>query len=365
MLTPADDYPLHQTPETIDISGKNRNFYDRFFFNGYNIKGDIFFAVALGVYPQLNIMDASFCLSIGKKQYNLRASKKMNGDRLNLNVGPIKINIVKPLKETILIIKENEHGISGELHAKARHKAIEEPRFIHNQDSGIFIDCTRATQNITWHGEIKINNQIIKIEGFEGTRDRSWGLRPIGNRDNQENKPNKTPQFYWIWTPMNFSNHCIFYHKNDDSLGKSWNCKAVIDDLENDSRLEINSPEIKINYKKNTRRINNLKIKLADAELEFITGRIFYMQGLGYTHPEWGHGNNHGQLKVSFDTIDLDKAEEGLSKGLIHNLHIQTLSKIKFKTPKISITGQGVIEQLFIGPHKPSGFEGILDRITK
>ena len=23
MLTPADDYPLHQTPETINISGKN------------------------------------------------------------------------------------------------------------------------------------------------------------------------------------------------------------------------------------------------------------------------------------------------------------------------------------------------------
>lgn len=43
MLTPADDYPLHQTPETIDISGKNRNFYDRFFFNGYSDKGDIFF----------------------------------------------------------------------------------------------------------------------------------------------------------------------------------------------------------------------------------------------------------------------------------------------------------------------------------
>ena len=42
MLTPADDYPLHQTPETINISGTNRNFYDRFFFNGYNDEGDIF-----------------------------------------------------------------------------------------------------------------------------------------------------------------------------------------------------------------------------------------------------------------------------------------------------------------------------------
>ena len=365
MLTPADDYPLHQTPETINISGQNRNFYDRFFFNGYDNKGDIFFAAALGLYPQLNIMDASFCLSIGKKQYNLRASKEMKSDRLNLNVGPIQVDIVKPLEETILIIKENEYGISGKLRAKARHKPIEEPRFSHTQDSGIFIDCTRATQNISWHGEIKLNNQIIKIEDFKGTRDRSWGLRPIGNKDNKETKSSEAPQFYWLWTPMNFSNYCIFYHRNDDSLGKPWNCRAVIDNLERNTRLEISNPEIEINYKKNTRRINNLKIKLDDTELEFTTGRKFYMQGLGYTHPEWGHGNNHGQLKIGFDIIDLDKAEAELSKGLIHYLHIQTLSKIKFKTPKISNTGQGVIEQLFLGRHKPSEFEGILDRITK
>ena len=41
----------------------------------------------------------------------------MNGDRLNLNVGPIKIDIVKPLEETILIIKENEYGLCQVLHA--------------------------------------------------------------------------------------------------------------------------------------------------------------------------------------------------------------------------------------------------------
>jgi hypothetical protein len=36
MLTPADDYPLHQTPEPMAFSGADRNFYDRFFFNGYS-----------------------------------------------------------------------------------------------------------------------------------------------------------------------------------------------------------------------------------------------------------------------------------------------------------------------------------------
>ena len=35
MLTKADDFPIHQTPEPIAYAGTDRNFYDRYFFNGY------------------------------------------------------------------------------------------------------------------------------------------------------------------------------------------------------------------------------------------------------------------------------------------------------------------------------------------
>ena len=34
MLTRGDDYPIHQTPEPIAYAGSDRNFYDRYFFNG-------------------------------------------------------------------------------------------------------------------------------------------------------------------------------------------------------------------------------------------------------------------------------------------------------------------------------------------
>ena len=46
MLTKADDYPVHQTPEPIAYAGTDRNFYDRFFFNGLSADGSVFFAVA-------------------------------------------------------------------------------------------------------------------------------------------------------------------------------------------------------------------------------------------------------------------------------------------------------------------------------
>ena len=39
MLTKADDYPVHQLPEPIATSGTDRNFYDRYFFNGYSPDG--------------------------------------------------------------------------------------------------------------------------------------------------------------------------------------------------------------------------------------------------------------------------------------------------------------------------------------
>jgi len=49
VLTKADDYPIHQRPEPIMHAGKDRNFYDRYFFNGYTKEGQRFFALVLGL----------------------------------------------------------------------------------------------------------------------------------------------------------------------------------------------------------------------------------------------------------------------------------------------------------------------------
>ncbi|CAM5720953.1 hypothetical protein MAUB1S_00761 [Mycolicibacterium aubagnense] len=47
MLTPFDDYPVHQTPLPIAHAGNGHpDHYDRFWFNGYT--EDLYFAVAQG-----------------------------------------------------------------------------------------------------------------------------------------------------------------------------------------------------------------------------------------------------------------------------------------------------------------------------
>ena len=84
MLSKGDDYPIHQTPEPIAFVAGQRNFYDRYFFNGYDSDGEKFFAFALGVYPYLDVMDAAFSFVFDGVQHNVLASKVMGPSPLML-----------------------------------------------------------------------------------------------------------------------------------------------------------------------------------------------------------------------------------------------------------------------------------------
>jgi len=79
----------------------------------------------------------------------------------------------------------------------------------------------------------------------------------------------------------------------------------------------------------------------------------FYMSGIGYIHPEWGHGMNKGELAIGYDTIDLATVDEA---ALLY-LHIQAVSKFRMRGK----VGMGVLEQMIIGPHAPSGFKDLFD----
>ena len=66
MITPFDDYPIHQTAAPVAYPGTgDRNYYDRYFFNGYDRDADFFFAVAMGIYPNRKVIDTSFSCRIG------------------------------------------------------------------------------------------------------------------------------------------------------------------------------------------------------------------------------------------------------------------------------------------------------------
>ncbi|VWX60650.1 hypothetical protein [Sphingorhabdus sp. 109] len=361
MLTKGDEYPLHQTPEPMALSGGNRNFYDRYFFNGYSADGSIFFAAALGIYPQLDIMDAAFCVSIDGKQYNLRASKRMGSERLDLTVGPITVTIVEPLQQLRLTVAANDSPVTADILFSARHQPIEEPRFIRREGPRLMMDYTRMTQNGDWSGTISVDGQNIDIGHCRGTRDRSWGIRQVGASESQPPPAGAFPQFWWLWTPLNFDHHACFFHSNDDGDGMPWNRRGVVDTIAR-SALEFEPKAIDLSYHSGSRRIKQVQLETGTGSLSITprTGdaaRTFYMSGLGYLHPVWGHGMDHGDLEVDHDVIALDPAPA----IDMTTIHIQALSDAVLTVDGSEHQGIGVVEQLFIGPHASSGLAGPMD----
>ncbi|MGZ6987067.1 MAG: hypothetical protein ACXVKP_19385, partial [Ilumatobacteraceae bacterium] len=81
MLSGYDDYPIHQAPSPVsEPSTSDVNFYDRYFFNGYDHDGSSYFAVAMGLYPNRHVTDAAFSLVGGGRQVSLFASQRAPAD---------------------------------------------------------------------------------------------------------------------------------------------------------------------------------------------------------------------------------------------------------------------------------------------
>jgi len=362
MLTKADDYPIHQTPEPIAYSGTDRNFYDRYFFNGYQREGELFFAGALGVYPHLNVMDAAFSFIADGRQHNVFASRTLHMERMDTRVGPIGVTVIEPLSVLTLTVDHPESGLKAELTFRARFPAIQEPRFQRRVGSMTMMDYTRLTQNGTYDGFIEFDGKHhpVTSDGWWGTRDRSWGIRSVGARDPQTNPYAGEPQFFWLWAPLNFEDRATFYHLNAEADGTPWNAAGrVVSDAES---RQLSRTSSHLDYRKGTRHAERARITMTepdgDVRIELTPRQTFFMKGIGYGHPQWSHGLYHGELETGFETYELD----ALSAADPTHFHIQAICDAVLEQPGSAPRhGKGVLEQLVIGPYEPYGFTGLAD----
>ena len=365
MLTKADDYPIHQRPEPIAYAGGHRNFYDRYFFNGYSLDGDLFFAAALGVYPALDVMDAAFSVIHDGRQHNVYASRVLHMERLDTRVGPIEVEVIEPLRVLGLRVDDAANGISAELRFNARVEVIEEPRFTRRSGAQLAMDITRLTQNGAYGGSITLKGKRFVLEQGThlGTRDRSWGIRGIGARDPQPNPLAGPPQFYWLWAPLNFPSQATFYHLNSDAEGEPWNTRGVLSPLLGKGAVvETDETTSTLRFKSGTRHASHARIDYVRkgarlATIELTPLYHFYMKGIGYGHPKWSHGSFHGELETGYDEFALADAAPTEPT----NLHIQAVCRAKIESNGGTESGIGALEQMIIGPHKPSGFSAMLD----
>ncbi len=372
MITPADDYPLHQSSRPLRDPGTDRNLYDRFFFCGYPTApddsehfGGTYFAVAFGQYPGRNVMDGAFSLVRDGRQRNVRGSRLLGEDRLDLHVGPVSIEIVAPLRQLRVRIAAPEAGITAELLFTSRGPAFEEPHYRFAPGFLTTFDITRLTQNGTWSGWIEHDGERITVDpkSWLGTRDRSWGIRSVGGREPNPAPDGPSPAFYWLWAPVNFPDANLLFDVNETSAGTRWHENAQLAPVGNDpitlaAQVSEGTHTYNIIWKPNTRHATMFDMTLthpdATRTVRLDIVNTFFMPGIGYMHPSWGHGMFVGPNERSHDeyvTADIDESDLAWQ-------HVQHLVRA---TRNDGTVGHGLLEMLLIGPHAPSGFTGWID----
>jgi len=396
LLDPFDDYPVHQTPEPLahTVSG-DRNHYDRYFFNAYSAGGELFIAAALGLYPNRQVADAAFSVVRDGVQTSVHASRRAPRERTDLSVGPVSVRIDEPLRRLSVKVADNEAGLRAELVFIARTVACEEPRFTHrNSANRVVMDYTRLTQFGRWEGWVSVGGEriVVGAGGLElvGSRDRSWGVRSVGERDTEP--PGPLPQFFWLWSPVNFDDVCTHFDVQEDATGRRWHDNGVILPVIGDADpvlapvsgsqgpaggggpggpggdvviaaggaagVVMAAVDWQVDWRPGTRRAERATISMqefggAHHSIELVPILDFQMLGIGYFHPSWGHGVWKGEEAVGVESwrlADLDPVAPS-------HLHVQQLCRATMGDR----IGTGVLEQLVIGAHAPSGLTELFD----
>lgn len=364
MITSFDDWPVHQShlPVAHTATG-DPNHYDRYFFNGYDRTGNTFFALAMGLYPNRHVMDASFSVIRGNEQVNVHASARAHADRMKCTtVGPISVEIIEPLVSHRITVDAPEHGLRADLTMTASSQPFEEPVF--EQRAGVreTMRYTRLTQLGSWSGWVEVDGVREDIDPARviGSRDRSWGVRGVGERVSLGAPVVSAPQFFWLWAPVCFDGFGTMFDINEYADGERWHHSGAL--LPGRAAAAPAwSVDYVIEWAPGTRHMQsfelNYRFKDEKVSLVFEPIKHFQMFGLGYMHPDWTHGAWKGESAVGGDRFSLP-VEDPLA---LHHIHVQTLSRVTCTRQDGTSTGTGILETLVLGPHEPSGFAGISD----
>ncbi|MCW2796089.1 hypothetical protein [Nocardioides sp.] len=358
MVGPLDEYPIHQVPLPVAWAGSSdRNFYDRCYLNAHDRTGEIFVITGLGYYPNLGTKDAFVLVRRGGVQTAVHLSDAIDDDRLNQHVNGYRLEVIEPLKKLRVVLEETE-GIAMDLTWEGSFDVLQEQPHVMRAGSRVTLDAQRFAQVGTWSGSIAIDGEEIAVspDRWVGTRDRSWGIRPVGEAE-PAGKPADPPfeGMWWLYVPMRFEDYAVILimQENPDGYRVLNDCTRVW----RDGRVEqLGWPRADIRYGSGTRIPTGASItcttpdgKPVQLEVESLLPVPIHVGGGYGGDSDWTHGMWKGAGFTERVTYDMTSPEvDGRAMfGVIDHVGRATCDGAE---------GWGLFEHGALGRHDPSGF---------
>lgn len=355
MISTMDDFPVHQIADVVrNTATSDRNFYDRYYFNLMCPDEDVFIVFSLGQYPNLATQDCFLLVRHGDDHKVLRASREL-GDRADISVGPMRIEVLEGLKRLRLVVEKNEHNITMDVEFNGFHHPFLEPRHYIRKKGRVLFDTMRFAQLGSWKGTLTMGGKTWQItpDKWMGSRDRSWGVRPVGEAEPQGIHAG-TPSMEGMWNyfPVMFDDFVLLYIVNETNSGRSieegirvWKDPARepewLGSPEHDHSF-VSAGPFKAEIKEGVVRFPEAPGGLLELRGTPLPLQTYLTVGTGYgLDPDWRHGMYQGPLKVEYRTWSY-KTDADKMWGLI-----ETPAKFTLKGPQGEKKGFGMMEFAF------------------
>jgi hypothetical protein len=352
-----DEYPVHQTPLSMARVGtSDRNFYDRYYFNGHDRTGEVFLVAGLGVYPNLGVIDGFVTVRRGDTQTVARFSDALDGRSLRTSVGGLAIEVLEPLQR--LRITCDSDVLSCDITWEGSYPAVLEDAHLMMSPLRPTLDASRFAQTGTWEGSITTNGETIPVtrDVWVGSRDRSWGIRPIGDPDPAGRIADlPSDGFWWLYVPMRFETFqlMLIVQEQPDGFRTLSHASRTFKD---GTVEQLGWPRLEFTYRSGTRIPEAVKVHFTRPDGEPLVLDVESRMplplhvGCGYGgDPEWSHGQWRGRDWAETAVYDHTDPEiqgrypwgviEHVGRGLMDGEE-----------------GWGLFEHATVGRHDPTGF---------
>ena len=232
-LSPFDDYPFHQAPTPFATAATSDAHYNDGYFCAFYAPG-WYFCTGLRLHPNVNVIDGWATVAHDERQSAVRASRALHPRHDELAVGPIRYEIVEPMKRLRLVADDNPAGVRFDIMLEAQSPPFVEDRYQHFKFGAVVNDLIRYTQICKATGVAAVGDESIEIDGWHAMRDHSWGVRssmavPTGIKGlDRDDEPGQRRALR-LWVPFQVADHCGFYNTHENPQGETIDFEGRLD----------------------------------------------------------------------------------------------------------------------------------------
>jgi len=334
VLSPWDDYPIHQTPALLGaVNPAQAGWAERFYFNLLAPTGEIVAIVGGGCYPTRGVAECYFCRIDGDRQINVRGWQKLPEAADPGQSGAFSLRCETPLKDwrvTVAVAEDRFDGRFRGAGAPYLYRTCDVPA---SEDDGEFDLFRHFVAVGRW--ELLESGGLDPGTEFVGVRDRTWGVRTRRVRLHN-------------WIVFQFGEVCLTLIHQERADGSILFSEAGL--IHGDGRVEqFGVVEHDLVYDPQDRQITRGRFELDNEDgrltLEFErVGFAMRLAGAGYDNSQGDRGISSGNQHDEFDLGDPDVARR-TGRGTMDAGAIGRISGT------LSAEGQGVVETAIARNH--------------